>query len=57
LPLLVGLMIVGGALNVLLGVPVWMQLLHLALADSLWIAYVLSSAQALQERHTAAIRS
>jgi heme A synthase len=57
LPLLVGLMIVGGALNVLLGVPVWMQLAHLALADSLWIAYVLSSAQALQERHPAAIRS
>ncbi len=57
LPLLVGLMIVGGALNVLLGVPVWMQLAHLALADSLWIAYMLSSAQALQERHPAAIRS
>ena len=48
LPILVGLMLVTGAVNVALGVPVWMQLLHLALADSLWIAYVLTSAQALQ---------
>lgn len=48
LPLLVGLMLVSGALNVMLGVPVWMQLVHLLLADALWIAYVLASAQALQ---------
>ena len=48
LPILVGLMLISGAVNVLLGVPVWMQLLHLALADALWIAYVLTSAQALQ---------
>jgi len=48
LPLLVGLMLLSGALNVLLGVPVWMQLVHLLLADALWIAYVLASAQALQ---------
>jgi heme A synthase len=48
LPLLVGLMLLTGALNVALGVPVWMQLLHLLLADILWIAYVLASAQALQ---------
>jgi heme A synthase len=48
LPLLVGLMLATGALNIALGVPVWMQLLHLLLADTLWIAYVLASAQALQ---------
>ena len=48
LPLLVGLMLMSGALNVALGVPLWMQLLHLLLADALWIAYVLASAQALQ---------
>lgn len=48
LPLLVGLMMATGALNVVLGVPIWMQLLHLLLADALWIAYVLASAQALQ---------
>lgn len=48
LPLLVGLMLLSGALNVVLGVPVWMQLVHLLLADALWIAYVLASAQAMQ---------
>jgi heme A synthase len=48
LPLLVGLMLLTGALNVALGVPVWMQLLHLLLADALWITYVLASAQVLQ---------
>jgi heme A synthase len=48
LPLLVGLMLLTGALNVALGVPVWMQLIHLLLADALWITYVLASAQALQ---------
>lgn len=48
LPALVGLMLLTGAINVGLGVPVWMQLVHLLLADVLWIAYVLASAQALQ---------
>lgn len=48
LPLLVGLMLISGFLNIVLGVPVWMQLLHLLLADTLWIAYVLASANALE---------
>lgn len=48
LPVLVGLMLVTGAANIALGVPVWMQLVHLLLADMLWIAYVFSSARALQ---------
>ncbi|MEX1133788.1 MAG: COX15/CtaA family protein [Acidimicrobiia bacterium] len=48
LPALVGAMILTGSLNILLGVPVWMQLVHLLLADALWIAYVLASAVALQ---------
>lgn len=48
LPVLVGLMLMTGAVNVALGVPVWMQLVHLLLADVLWIVYVLSSAEALQ---------
>jgi heme A synthase len=48
LPALVGLMLITGSLNIVLGVPVWMQLVHLLLADALWIAYVLASAQALQ---------
>jgi heme A synthase len=48
LPILVGLMLVSGGLNILLGVPVWLQLAHLALADALWIGYVFASARALQ---------
>ena len=48
LPILVGLMLLTGAVNVALGVPTWMQLVHLALADALWIAYVFAAARALQ---------
>ena len=48
LPILVGLMLLTGVINVALGVPVWMQLVHLVLADALWIAYVLAAARALQ---------
>jgi len=48
LPWLVGMMLLTGALNIALGVPVWMQIVHLLLADALWIAYVLTAAQALQ---------
>jgi len=36
-----------GFLNVLLLAPVWMQLVHLLLADALWIAYVLLVASVL----------
>lgn len=50
LPFLVGAMLITGSINVYLGVPLWMQLLHLALADALWIAYVMASAQALEVR-------
>ena len=45
--LLVGAMMLSGVLNVAFGVPVWMQLVHLALADALWIAYVLLGARLL----------
>jgi protoheme IX farnesyltransferase len=48
LPILVGLMLLTGVINVALGVPAWMQLLHLTLADALWIAYVFAAAHALQ---------
>lgn len=48
IPLLVGLMLVTGALNVALGVPIWMQLVHLLLADILWISGTFTAAQALQ---------
>jgi heme A synthase len=55
LPVLIGAMIVSGSLNILLGVPVWMQLVHLALADALWIVYVLISARALDTREVGAL--
>jgi heme A synthase len=39
--------IAGGFLNIALSAPVWMQILHLLLADALWIALVLLSAEVL----------
>jgi heme A synthase len=36
-----------GAVNVLLLAPIWMQLLHLLLADVLWLSFVLLGASAL----------
>jgi heme A synthase len=33
--------LVAGFVNVLLLAPVWMQIVHLLLADTLWITYVL----------------
>lgn len=50
LPFLVALMILSGVVSVLIGVPIWMQIVHLMLADALWITYVWVSAEALQER-------
>lgn len=47
---LVLLQIGAGALNVALSVPVWMQIVHLLLADLLWIALVLLSAVALSQQ-------
>jgi heme A synthase len=38
-----------GVLNVYLMVPVWMQLVHLLLADLVWIAWILLGATALAE--------
>ncbi len=49
-------MLITGVVNVALGVPVWMQLIHLALADALWVAYVLVSARALQASEATASR-
>ncbi len=44
---LLGLQLAAGAVNVALLAPVWMQLLHLLLADLTWIALVMLAAQAL----------
>jgi heme A synthase len=45
----VGLQIGAGVLNLLLLAPVWMQILHLLLADLLWISVVLLAACTLQQ--------
>jgi len=39
-----------GGVNVILLAPVWMQMVHLLLADALWIAFVLLAADALADR-------
>jgi heme A synthase len=44
---LLGAQIVAGVVNLLLLAPVWMQIVHLLLADLLWIALVLLSASML----------
>jgi heme A synthase len=52
---LVALQLTGGVLNVLLLAPVWMQLVHLLLADLLWIALTLfAAAEFAQEAPTRA---
>jgi heme A synthase len=43
--------LVAGVVNVVLLAPVWMQLLHLLLADALWIALVLLGAVVLRRSH------
>jgi heme A synthase len=52
--ILVAIQLVAGFVNVLLNVPVWMQLVHLLLADLLWIAAVLLGAAALSRPAPAA---
>lgn len=51
--LLAGAQVAAGFVNVLLLAPVWMQMLHLLLADALWIAFVLLAASALAGERTA----
>ena len=45
---LIALQIGAGAVNLMLLAPIWMQLLHLLLADLVWIALVLLCASSLQ---------
>lgn len=40
--------VIAGFVNVLLLAPVWMQVVHLLLADALWIAYILLGAVSLE---------
>ena len=51
--ILVGGQLVAGALNIALLTPVWLQLVHLLLADLVWVALVLFGAQELSERQVA----
>ena len=51
--ILVGGQLVAGTLNIALLTPVWMQLVHLLLADLVWVALVLFGAQTLSERQVA----
>jgi cytochrome c oxidase assembly protein subunit 15 len=44
---LVGVELLAGAVNVLLLAPVWLQLVHLLLADLIWIGLVLLAAGVL----------
>jgi heme a synthase len=46
---LVVIQMAAGALNLLLLAPVWMQIVHLLLADLLWIALILFSASLLEQ--------
>lgn len=52
--ILVIVQLAAGVVNILLNVPVWMQLVHLLLADLMWIVVVLLGASALAEPVTAA---
>ena len=52
--MLAGLQLIGGVINLLLLAPVWMQIVHLLVADLLWIAFVLLGAQVLAVEPTRA---
>ena len=47
--LLAAVQLLGGLLNLILLAPVWMQIVHLLIADLLWIAFVLLGARVLQK--------
>lgn len=47
LMVLIVLQLIAGAINVALKAPVWMQLVHLLLSDTIWIVLVLLSAESL----------
>jgi len=44
---LIAAQLVAGAINVVMLAPVWLQLVHLVLADGVWIAYVFLAAETL----------
>lgn len=44
-----------GAVNVVLGTPLWLQLIHLATADAIWISYVWLTAQVLSSKESSSL--
>lgn len=48
----VGLQVAGGFLNVILLAPVWMQIVHLLLADLLWVVLIILTASLLYTKPT-----
>ena len=52
---LTGLQLALGILNVVLLAPVWLQLVHLLVADGIWIGFVLVGAEALRAPAPAAV--
>jgi cytochrome c oxidase assembly protein subunit 15 len=51
-----GIQLLAGAVNLILLAPVWMQLVHLLIADLLWIAFILLGAAALALPSSASVR-
>ncbi|MEM1181829.1 MAG: COX15/CtaA family protein [Acidobacteriota bacterium] len=49
--------LLAGTVNILMHAPVWMQLVHLLLADMLWISLVLTGNAALASTQPAAVRA
>lgn len=55
LTVLLGVQLLAGGVNVVLLAPVWLQMVHLLLADTIWIAYVFLAADALSAPARSAI--
>lgn len=49
---LVAVQVIGGFVNVALLAPVWMQVIHLLLADAIWLALIITGATLLGEPQT-----
>jgi heme A synthase len=54
---LVGIQLAAGVLNVLLLAPVWMQLVHLLLADLIWVVFVLFTVEATAARQAVPVEA
>jgi cytochrome c oxidase assembly protein subunit 15 len=53
---IVGAQVFAGIANIVLLTPLWMQLLHLALADGLWIMFILFAVEAsISDREVAPV--